>query len=52
MSVSGAGGSIKSKWTRSSMPSCLSCSTTELRLDRRISGYVFSCSSFLYAFSV
>ena len=34
------------------MPSFLSCSTTEPRLERRISGYVCSISSFLYAFSV
>src|SRR4029434_7090701 len=33
---------MKSKCTRSSMPSFLSCSTTEPRLERRISGYVLS----------
>ena len=43
ISVSGAGGSMKSKCTRSSMPSFFSCSTTEPRFDRRISGYVLSC---------
>ena len=52
MSVSGAGGSMKSKWTKSSIPSFFSCSTTEDRLERRISGYVCSISSFLKAFSV
>ena len=31
--------------TRSSMPSFFSCSTTEPRLDRKISGYVCSCRS-------
>lgn len=36
---------MKSKCTRSSMPSFLSCSTTEPRLDLRISGYVLSCTS-------
>lgn len=35
---------MKSKCTRSSMPSFFSCSTTEPRLDRRISGYVLSCA--------
>lgn len=34
---------MKSKCTRSSMPSFFSCSTTEPRLDLRISGYVLSC---------
>ncbi len=43
---------MKSKCTRSSMPSFLSCSTTVPRLERRISGYVLSCISFWYAFSV
>jgi len=43
---------MKSKWTRSSMPSFFNCRTTALRLDRRISGYVLSCISCLYAFSV
>ena len=38
--------------TRSSMPSFLSCSTTEPRLERRISGYVCSCRSFLKLASV
>ena len=46
------GGSMKSKCTRSSIPSFFSCSTTEPRLERRISGYVLSCISCLYAFSV
>lgn len=39
------GGSMKSKCTRSSIPSFFSCSTTEPRLDLRISGYVLSCTS-------
>ena len=43
---------MKSKWTRSSIPSFLSWSTTIPRLERRISGYVCSISSFLNAFSV
>jgi len=46
------GGSIKSKWTKSSIPSFLSCKTTEPRFERRISGYVLSCISCLNAFSV
>ena len=33
--------------TRSSMPSFLSCSTTLPRFERRISGKVCSCRSFL-----
>ena len=49
---SSPGGSMKSKCTKSSMPSFFSCSTTEPRLERRISGYVFSCISVVYAFSV
>jgi len=49
MRVSGAGGSIKSKWTRLSMPSFFSWSTTEPRFERRISGYVCACKSFLKA---
>lgn len=36
------GGSMKSKCTRSSIPSFLSCSTTEPKFDLRISGYVLS----------
>jgi hypothetical protein len=51
MRVSGAGGSMKSKCTRSSMPSFLRFSTTELKLDRRISGYVFGCKSYLFVVS-
>ncbi len=43
---------MKSKCTKSSIPSFLSCSTTVPRLERRISGYVLSCISFWYAFSV
>mmetsp|Transcript_33167 Transcript_33167/g.96738 ORF Transcript_33167/g.96738 Transcript_33167/m.96738 type:complete len:219 (-) Transcript_33167:292-948(-) len=42
---SGDGGSMKSKCTMSSTPSFFSCSTTELRLLRMISGYVLSGSS-------
>lgn len=36
---------MKSKCTRSSMPSFFSCSTTDPKLDRRISGYVLSCGA-------
>eukprot|EP00438_Fugacium_kawagutii_P026864 Skav221160 [mRNA] locus=scaffold85:148155:154619:+ [translate_table: standard] len=50
--VSGAGGSKKSKWTKSSMPSFFRVSTTTPRLDLRISGYVCSVSSVVNAFSV
>ena len=46
------GGSMKSKWTKSSIPSFFSCKTTDPRFDRKISGYVLSCISCLYAFSV
>ena len=42
---------MKSKWTKSSIPSFLSCRTTVPRFERRISGYVLSCISFWYAFS-
>lgn len=45
------GGSMKSKCTKSSIPSFFSCSTTVPRLERRISGYVLGCISFWYAFS-
>lgn len=38
--------------TKSSIPSFFNCNTTLPRLDRKISGYVLSCISFLYAFSV
>lgn len=38
--------------TKSSMPSFFSCSTTEPKLDRRISGYVCSWRSFLKDASV
>mmetsp|Transcript_14713 Transcript_14713/g.42889 ORF Transcript_14713/g.42889 Transcript_14713/m.42889 type:complete len:258 (+) Transcript_14713:344-1117(+) len=44
--ASGDGGSMKSKWTMSSMPSFLRVMTTELRSLRMISGYVLSGSSF------
>lgn len=37
------GGSIKSKCTKSSIPSFLSCNTTDPKLDLKISGYVLSC---------
>lgn len=47
----GPGGAAGGR-TRSSMPSFLSCSTTEPRLERRISGYVCSCRSFLKLASV
>mmetsp|Transcript_59602 Transcript_59602/g.124513 ORF Transcript_59602/g.124513 Transcript_59602/m.124513 type:complete len:208 (-) Transcript_59602:1012-1635(-) len=52
MRVSGAGGSMKSKCTRSSMPSFLRVSTTDPRFDLSISGYVCSCSSLVKAFCV
>lgn len=38
------GGSIKSKCTKSSIPSFLSCNTTDPKLDLKISGYVLSCA--------
>ena len=47
ISVSAGGGSMKSKWMRSLIPSDLSISTTEPRLVRWISGMVLSSSSFL-----
>jgi HrpA-like RNA helicase len=43
---------MKSKWTKSSIPSFFSCKTTDPRFDRKISGNVLSCISCLYAFSV
>ena len=43
---------MKSKWTRSSIPSFFKLSTTEPKFDRKISGYVLSCISDEYAFSV
>lgn len=42
MQTHSPGGSMKSKCTRSSIPSFFSCSTTDPKLDRRISGYVLS----------
>lgn len=41
------GGSMKSKWTKSSIPSFFSCKTTDPRFDLKISGYVLSCISCL-----
>ena len=43
---------MKSKCTKSSIPSFFNCKTTVPKLDLKISGYVLSCISFLYAFSV
>ena len=43
---------MKSKCTKSSMPSFLSCKTTLPRFDLKISGYVCSCKSFLKDCSV
>ena len=43
---------MKSKCTKSSMPSFFSWSTTDPKFERRISGYVCSCRSFLNDASV
>ena len=50
--VSGAGGSIKSKCTKSLIPSFNKVKTTLARFERKISGYVSSINSSLNDFSV
>lgn len=41
MRVYGAGGSIKSKWTKSYTPNLFNDKTVDAKFDLKISGYVF-----------